>query len=68
MSTFIGNDVGDIEKRISLQTDVDKSRIHAWQNVLDNALKNRTDDTLVSLNTVFHELAIFEEGDSGLSV
>lgn len=65
---FVGQNVADVKEGISLEADVDKRGIHSGKHVLDDAFEDGADDALFPFHSIFHELAVFEQCDTCLSI
>lgn len=68
VSSFVGDDVGDVEEGVSFESDVDECGVHSGEDVLDDAFEDGSNDALFALDPVLHEFFVFEEGDTGFPV
>jgi len=67
IARVVGHDVGDVEEGVAFETDVYEGGVHAGEDVLDDALKDASDDAFFSFDAVFEEFSIFEDRDSGFA-
>ena len=62
------DDVGDVEKRVALQPEVDEGRLHAGKDLRDAPFVDVADDGAMArpLDPKLDDLPVLEDGDSGL--
>jgi len=61
-------EIGDVEKRVSFQAEIDEGRLHSWQNARHAAFMNAARERILvsALEINLDELIVFEKRNPGL--
>ena len=61
----LGQNVGDIQKRVAFQADLDERGIHALQHIVHAGFIEIPDDPLFTFDVQFGQLLFVQNGDAG---